>query len=606
VRAAFSVLACLACLGLLPSGALAANAPRVRLRGSAHLDVHAARDAGKLVLSGTVIDDAGRPAVGARVGVGVAAADARGVIDLAAAMPEPCRGSASAADLARPDLVVVTTDEASRFCLRMALRADHYVAHVEAYPSGLLDGTKVDLPLDLALAPITLRFDPERSVLSLDDDTTTLSVLASSEEEGVTESVTGLLLSISNEKDAVLGTATTDAEGRARFVVNAGSLGSPGEGELRASFGGNARAAPARHAIRVERQTHVDIRARDLADPGVPGAGLPRLPAGSPEDGLTVPLVATPRCLSRGCRAVASGTIEAHIGDNWVVGAAPIDHGEARLLMTFGAPSADTPPAQRSEVTVKLRYLPDAPWFLPGNELVLLQPVRGPSPWTKLPLALAASAVVAWLALARMPMRPRRPRAALRPPLPAPTGQEVEVVRATAGSHGWTGLLTDAHDGRPIGGARIAIERRGFERVVVVVETTSDENGAFQLATIETTPGDELVVDGPLHTRIRRAVPVWGELAVVLVLRKRALLDRLVAWARRQGPPYVMPPDPTPGHVRRVAGADVAVARWASAVEQAAYGGAPVDESTEAEVDRQAPAPDRGADDVDGNRPRSL
>ena len=46
-----------------------------------------------------------------------------------------------------------------------------------------------------------------------------------------------------------------------------------------------------------------------------------------------------------------------------------------------------------------------------------------------------------------------------------------------------------------------------------------------------------------------------------LVLRKRALLDRLVEWARRRGLPYDARPEPTPGHVRRAAAGEFTVAR---------------------------------------------
>jgi hypothetical protein len=46
--------------------------------------------------------------------------------------------------------------------------------------------------------------------------------------------------------------------------------------------------------------------------------------------------------------------------------------------------------------------------------------------------------------------------------------------------------------------------------------------------------------------------------------------------------------------VRRSAGPDFAVARWADAVERAAYAGAVVDARAEAEVDRLAPAGNQG------------
>jgi hypothetical protein len=84
-------------------------------------------------------------------------------------------------------------------------------------------------------------------------------------------------------------------------------------------------------------------------------------------------------------------------------------------------------------------------------------------------------------------------------------------------------------------------------------------------------------------------LPEAGELDVALVLRKRALLDRLVAWARRRGLPFDARPEPTPGHVRRAAAGEFTVARWADAVERAAFGGQVVDAHAEKEVERLAP-----------------
>jgi hypothetical protein len=156
---------------------------------------------------------------------------------------------------------------------------------------------------------------------------------------------------------------------------------------------------------------------------------------------------------------------------------------------------------------------------------------------------------------------------------------------------------------------RLSIERRGFEGIDVVARTTSDNGGAFVLQEAETRPGDELVAEGPLHAMLRRPVPVCGELQVVLQLRRRALLDRLVAWARRRGPPYDAQPEPTPAHVRRVAVDEDPVGpigRWADAVEQAAFGGTAVDEGVQAKVDKLAPAePPRGGDGRRAAPPRA-
>jgi hypothetical protein len=548
--------------------------------------VHAARESGKLVLSGTVVDDAGRPALGAQVSVAFArAGEPLASIAISPSATQPCGAAGPAPEVVHSDRIVLTTDEVARFCVRVALGRDRYTARLESGSSGLVDGAKLDLPIDLALAPIGLRFDPERSLLSLDEETTSLDVVASTEDDGVTASAAGLELSLWNEADSLLGRATTDASGRARFAVDTEHLGPPGKGELRVLAGDSASAGAASRVMRVERRTRVDVVA--------PDASAGRLPAGWPEDGIAVHLLVAPRCARRGCRGSPSGTIEASIGPRTIVGAAPVEHGEAHLLISFAAPRADALANQSTaEVAVTFRFVPDAPWFQPEGDIVLMQPVRGPSSWTKLPLVLAAGVAVAWLALARLPPRWRVGRPPIRPPAPVRALEHVVLVRKAASAEGWTGRVADAQDGLAIAQARVAIERRGFDQVHVVSETTSDRDGAFALLPADVRPGDELDAEGPLHAPVRHPLPPSGELTVALVLRKRALLDRLVAWARRQGGAYVAPPDPTPAHVRRAAGSNVAVARWANAVEEAVYGDGAVDEQGQADVDRLEPRSD--------------
>jgi hypothetical protein len=177
-------------------------------------------------------------------------------------------------------------------------------------------------------------------------------------------------------------------------------------------------------------------------------------------------------------------------------------------------------------------------------------------------------------------------------------------VRPGPAARGWRGRIHDAHDGFGIVDARVTVERPGFRGIEVLAQATSDGEGAFALASIDPQPGDLLVAEGRVHSALRRPLPPAGELDVALVLRKRALLDRLVAWARRRGRPFDGRPEPTPGHVRRAAAAEVEVARWAEAVERAAYGEAPVDEEAQREVDRLAPAEPSDVVPVPGGGPR--
>jgi hypothetical protein len=165
----------------------------------------------------------------------------------------------------------------------------------------------------------------------------------------------------------------------------------------------------------------------------------------------------------------------------------------------------------------------------------------------------------------------------------------VRVARNPA--EGWRGRVTDADDASPVAAARVRIERPAFGRAEVLGAVVTADDGSFVLGSAERRPGDELAIEAPLHVPLRRPLPEAGELDVQLVLRKRALLGRLVTWAKLRGRPFDARPEPTPGHVRRAAGEDFQIARWADAVERAAFAGEPVDAHVEAEVDRLGPSP---------------
>jgi hypothetical protein len=161
--------------------------------------------------------------------------------------------------------------------------------------------------------------------------------------------------------------------------------------------------------------------------------------------------------------------------------------------------------------------------------------------------------------------------------------------------------VIDADERTPVARARVSIERPGFDRRDVVASTTTDDQGMFVLEPTDPLPGDELSAEAPLHAPLRSPLPARGDLRVALVLRRRALLDRLVSWAHRRGKPFDLYADPTPAQLRRAAGPDLGVVRWATAVERAAYGGGVVDEEAQGEVERLAPS-----ELAEGITPRAL
>jgi hypothetical protein len=585
-------------------GAPAGAAAEVRLHvhGTTIVEAHAARASGRVAISGTVTDDAGRPRAGERVTLRVSrGGPAGGFVGLSAARPQACAlrpgGSSTGSPPEPPSLVDaekigMKADSQGRFCAEVALDPDLYEVHVAAPAADDVEGAAIDFALDVrssATALVDLAFDPPRPVLSLDETSTEIDVVASIEEDGVTRGAEGLRIVVANEAGQTVGDATTRPSGHALVVADASHLGPIGPGKLRASFAGNATTSPAACSIAVDRRAHVD-----LSIAGAEASGnVAALEPGNPADGVSLGVKASPRC-APGCSGVPTGAIEARVGDA-VVGAATLDQGRASLLVTFDPPG-------ESEVALRLRFLPDAPSFLPGEELVAHLPVRSASPWKRTAVSLAGLAIAAWLVLDRgRPWRRlgRRGAAADRKEGQEPIAR-VEVVAPLASGRGWTGTVLDAHDAVVVAGARVAIERRGFERVQAVAEARAGDDGRFALPAVDLVPGDEIVVEASLHAQLRDAAPRSGDLRIALVMRRRALLDRLVGWARKRGKPFDARPDPTPGHVRRAAGSDSPVGRWADAVEKAAFGGDVVDGPAQAKVDALLPAPP--ADAAGGDR----
>ncbi|MDP9149241.1 MAG: hypothetical protein M3O36_04765, partial [Myxococcota bacterium] len=509
-----------AALGIFYRDTEANGAPRIHLKGDARLDASVARDAGKVSVSGALIDDAGQPIPGAAIALVLArprtptaepgafdvpeplnAPDPVASVVLAATMPQACENGARPV-LERGDLLVLRTDERGRFCVRLTLTTDRYVARLDARPSEHLEGAHLDLPVDLARASVALRFDPEPLLwaLSLDEESTTIDAVASRVDDGAVSAAGGMLLSLSNEAGKLLDTSTTDVSGRVRFHVVTARLGEPGPGELRLAFGGTTEAGASSHAVRIERRTHVTLAVREArgANPDPRG----RLAVGSPEEGIPLVVSAEPRC-AKAFVGSPTGTIVARVGGA-VVGAAPLQRGQARLVMTFAMPST-------GEVPVDIRYLPDAPWLEADDGLSLLQPVRAAIPWREATLLLAAAAVVVWLAFTRSQSRggasgqsgvlPGEPSRLARRAVVS--GARVELVREAESARCWTGLVTDAYDDVALAGARVSLERPGFRHVEIIAETVSDEGGVFVLPSVGAKPGDELVCEGRLHAALR-------------------------------------------------------------------------------------------------------
>jgi hypothetical protein len=577
------------------------------VRGAAKLVARASRDqvvgqvgVNELVLSGTLSDDAGQPlslqavtvrvtreadAHDPRVADGLRGAHGCDKSDGTGAAP---RRAASAWGVATqggsptdPPDVIVTTDEEGRFCFRARIDPDRYKARLIFTPktptTTLVDGVDKEISFDLTKRGLALRFDPTPRIVPLDTAQARIDAVAILDDDANPRVAPGLMLVLANEKEEI-SRIVTDASGRAKFIVPGAKLGPPGQGELRVSFAGDAETAKALHVEDIERHVKVAVK--------VPAADKGELAAGIPEEGI--PITAE---ITSSLGPVGEGSIEARIGDV-IVGAAPVERGIARLMLTFTT--------QGSDALVRLRYVPMSPWYEPLAEPTIRVPLRGPSILSKAPILLAGLAVLAFFLFGRVSGQKSKLE-----PVPNIEGgngdaregkPRIDVVRpAERGQQGWVGRVVDAHEGGPVKGARVWIERGTFEGRSIVASVETDFDGRFVLPGIGPPAGDEMIAaEGRLYARFSQELPAPGEIAIALAQRRRALLARMVKWARRRGPPFDARPEPTPGHVRRAASGEFGTARWADAIERAVFGPGEIDARIEQEVERLAPEDRKG------------
>jgi hypothetical protein len=277
---------------------------------------------------------------------------------------------------------------------------------------------------------------------------------------------------------------------------------------------------------------------------------------------------------------VDGGIVEATL-EGERVGSAPVADGKSELTVAF-----DT--ASEGAVPIRLRYVPASPHFVAGPPIETMIPIRGPSPLRQGVLVAIGLGLAVWI-VAQWRRAPK-PAMESSAELPPPSGRpEVVVLERPAGLRGWRGSVRDAHDDVPIE-ATLTIVVPGFEGHQVITRVHSDPNGAFSIDA-GVPRGARLVIESDLHATHEQALPEPSVLRIALVSRRRALLERLVGWARRSGPPFDAAKEPTPGHVRRVASRSGAreIARWAGELEQAAYGPGPVTREVEAMITSEEP-----------------
>jgi hypothetical protein len=558
--------AALLAVALLAVAAPARSGPaRVHVRGGSQLEASLSPgDGDSLLVRGELHDDT-------QAGLGAAPVTFKVLASKGAAPAPPpavraCgttpRGAVRAA--AGAD-VAVETDERGAFCVSMTpAPLAGTIVRVTYAGSKLHDATEVELTADAepsAPARPVLRFDPVTTTIDLDKPEATAAVtlrVERSDGARATGRREGLRVLLEDERGRRLAEAPTGGDGRARFEVKTDALDGAGAGELRARFEGSDLLAKASATEMVIRTATVRVTSERA------------IYEGDPDDGVAIDVAVAS---SRG--AVDGGIVEATRGGE-SVGAGEVKAGRATVLASFATERA-------GDIPIVLRYVPAAPWWRPGLETKVTVRAAGPGPLRHILLTVVVAALAAWVVRGwrRAPKPPVTERDSIAPT--APTGRAgVAVVEATRPDGGWRGRVVDAHEGAPIAGATLRVIAPAFEGDGIVAEATSSERGEFVLET-RAAPDARLSVESPLHAAHEQALPAPSVIVVALVTRRRALLDRLVRWARRYGQPFDGPPEPTPGHVRRVASrvAAVDVENWASRVEAAAFGAAPVDAAAE-------------------------
>jgi hypothetical protein len=535
-------------------------APRVRVRGGSRIEMKASGPAAGLTVSGTVLDEVGAPIARARV-VATPLADPDVAVPWASV--SPCGQSPGATFSPHTDHAF-DTDDAGGFCLTARLDRGHATLRAVFGGDTLHQGTRTDIVWDAAQRSATMSFAPRPERVDLDAAHARVAVRLAGAPGS---SVRGLVVRLEDEGHPLLAEARTDDEGVARLEVPTSKLGGPGIGALRAQFAGTTELSAAETTAAVTRFARVRV---------TPEAEMVRA---DPERGVGV-LVRVET--SRG--PVTAGSVEARLGAS-VVGTAPVQRGVADLLATFASSRGEKGWA------LELRYASDTPFYAAGAPAVVrVVPVRAGGAWRVVPV-LAALAVAGWLLRGwRRPKR-REPRRGERI---EPTGAaSVEVVGAAKARGTWSGRVVDAHDAAPVPRARVRVIAPSFVDLDVVAEVFADDAGGFSFHVASAERDLRMRVEAPMHAEIDRALPPPSEMVIALVSRRRMLLERLVGWARRAGRPWDEPPEPTPGHVARVARAGRRardeIALWAQNVERKAYGPEPVGAREDTEVRNMEP-----------------
>ncbi len=465
--------------------------------------------------------------------------------------------------------LIVDTSAEGTFCLRIADLSDETKLQLTFDGDADYDSLSKQIEVDKTRTPLALRFQPMPATLALERDQHSIWVATKSDTDlGLEPKKIQVELSLKEfgGEETRLGQVSVSVGQRAQFLVPTTTLGAPGAAQLVARFKGTRTLSPAETEAPILRTTQVNLTL-DEAPTSETARGKP----------LEISVMSS-------VGPVPGGSVEAlYAGRS--MGTTPVRDGRASLVLDL---EGDGGPAH-----LTLRFLPSSPAWISAGNLEIEVPVPPPSPWGRIALIACALLITAWLV--RAWYRPgRRETRETEERKSIPSGKPaLELLEPAGAGEGWRGRVCDAHDGTPIPGASITMMIPAFSSDGVAAQTKTDTDGRFELDHVEfaTAEGSRFRVEAPWHSTLERPVPRPGAIAISMVSRRRALIDRLVQWTGRRGRPWSADGGATPGHVASVGRSKgkPEVVRWAQEVEQAAYGPIAPDAEAERRIDQQQP-----------------
>jgi hypothetical protein len=560
----------LASAWLSPSALFAAES--LRVRGGASVDASASVLDTQIEVKGAVRDDTGRPIGHSTVRLRLLERDGGAALPLPSA--DACPPSPALRETrglpGHSDEYSIDTDETGEFCARVPSEERGVFELTFSDTAGYYDTARRVLVVDRSRLGIELAFVAPPTALAL--ETPRHQVSLEIRMRPMPEVRPELPVEVSIPGRPFREQVVVRAGETTQVSVPSSKLGAPGPLELVARYSGTDHFQPSEARVRMSATARVALTLAAPLQPGRAEEGIPlRVAVGS------------------AAGAVPAGSVEARILDE-TVGIARVKAGVAELTLRFDATRRSTP--------VVLYYLAAEPWWLASEPLQVNVQTLPPSNWGRWVWLLALVVIGGWLLTGWWRPRPL-PRKA---PPPAPALRRAEaVVRLLEGGDpngAWSGRVLDAHDHSPIPGASVTLVQRSFEGERELERAFTGAEGEFALSPLGDWGGVWIVVRARWHSTLERPIPPAGRLSIELVTRRRQLLGRLVSWAQHRGKPWGAAGEPTPGHVAQIARREQkgAISEWARAVENAAYGPDPVDESVERSVlDRE---PDREPGEV--------